>query len=99
MWYFDHSADDKGKTVLENMLQEEKKHFPSGSAVPNPSAVVSAPVSISKVSPIWTGDDVNSLQKGIVSYLALSPYIICICTQSYFYPILVTIFNNFTLFH
>ena len=48
------------------MIHEEKKHFPVAATVNNTVAVTSVALATSKVSPIWTMDDINSLQKGIV---------------------------------
>ena len=48
------------------MLQDEKKHFPSGPPAQN-SSTVSAALPVPKVSPIWTKEDIDSLKKGIVS--------------------------------
>lgn len=47
------------------MLHEEKKHFPSSSQPVNPTGNLS--VAASKVSPVWTKEDISSLKKGIVS--------------------------------
>lgn len=49
------------------MLHEEKKHFHSNSQPVNSSGTL--PIAASKVSPLWTKDDVASLKKGIVSNL------------------------------
>jgi hypothetical protein len=48
------------------MLQDEKKHFPSGQPAQN-SSTLSATLPVPKVSPIWTKEDIDSLKKGIVS--------------------------------
>lgn len=69
MWYFDHTNEDKNKTLLENMIHEEKKHFTTTSSVVNIPPVVTPTVAVSKVSPIWTKDDLESLRKGIVRFV------------------------------
>lgn len=68
MWYFDHANEDKNKTLLENMIHEEKKHFTTTTVASIPPVATPA-VAVSKVSPIWTKDDLDSLRKGIVSFV------------------------------
>lgn len=64
----DHANEDKNKTLnWENMLHEEKKHFSNSLPMANPPSTTTSAVVASKVSPIWTKDDVASLRKGIVS--------------------------------
>lgn len=65
-WYFDQANEDKNKTLLENMIHEEKKHFTTTATVTNLLPTVTPAVAVSKVSPMWTKDDVDSLRKGIV---------------------------------
>ena len=63
----DHANEDKNKTLnWENMLHEEKKHFSNILPVANPPPTTTSAVVASKVSPIWTKDDIASLRKGIV---------------------------------
>ena len=50
------------------MLHDEKKHFPTPNINGNNlAAVTSNGIATSKVSPMWTMDDIDSLRKGIVS--------------------------------
>ena len=52
------------------MLHDEKKHFPTPTVNGNNvTAVTSTTLATSKVSPMWTKDDIDSLRKGIVSLL------------------------------
>lgn len=51
------------------MIHEEKKHFTTTSSVVNIPPVVTPTVAVSKVSPIWTKDDLESLRKGIVRFV------------------------------
>jgi len=71
----DHANEDKNKTLnWENMLHEEKKHFSNSLPMANPPSTATSAVVASKVSPIWTKDDVASLRKGIVSvWLLIMP--------------------------
>lgn len=70
----DHAHEDKHKTLnWENMLHEEKKHFSSSNTVVNATPTTTSSLVPSKVSPIWTKDDIASLRKGIVS---LSRYVV-----------------------
>ncbi|KZS04394.1 Uncharacterized protein APZ42_032694 [Daphnia magna] len=62
----DHTNEDKNKTLnWENMLHEEKKHFSSSNTVVNAPSTTTSAIVASKVSPIWTKDDIASLRKGI----------------------------------
>ncbi|XP_046438760.1 histone H2A deubiquitinase MYSM1-like [Daphnia pulex] len=62
----DHANEDKNKTLnWENMLHEEKKHFSNSLPMANPPSTTTSAVVASKVSPMWTKDDVASLRKGI----------------------------------
>ena len=65
-WYYDHGNDEKNKGTLDSMLHEEKKHFPGGASA---VAVLNAAPSLSvpKVSPLWSKDDIELLVNGIVS--------------------------------
>lgn len=50
------------------MLQDEKKHFPTPALNGNNlTTVTNTALATSKVSPLWTMDDIDSLRKGIVS--------------------------------
>lgn len=71
----DHANEDKNKTLnWENMLHEEKKHFSNSLPMANPPSTTTSAVVASKVSPIWTKDDVASLRKGIVSVGVVTDY-------------------------
>lgn len=71
----DHANEDKNKTLnWENMLHEEKKHFSNSLPMANPPSTTTSAVVASKVSPIWTKDDVASLRKGIVSIGVVTDY-------------------------
>ena len=65
VWYFDHGNDEKNKGTLDSMLHDEKKHFPSGVSTAAVLSTTSA-IPVSKVSPLWTEDDIELLSKGIV---------------------------------
>lgn len=63
-WYnFDHATEDKNKVLVESMLHEERKHFPSPASGVQPQTVNH---NQPKVSSLWTKEDVESLRKGIV---------------------------------